>query len=541
MLSGIDYSGISQAIHPAILAMLKAKQNGGIYSPGMTDLLNSLPSAGLPSLQQAPTSTAPAPQITMPSANPGVGMGTNFGAGGYQPIGGLDPSVIANIRKYASDSVGVSDDEKASLMDPYNSEKETQYLKYLQDNRPQPVNGGAYPIRQFPDVPNRPAPGSDTLSSVLAGIAGLISPSAAGELNAAPLHAAISVANQQYEDRLRQHQMHMEQAAQGQGDQEGAYRANVGQQEFNSNQNQKYIDQTAAPFATVEAGKLHPTGDILKGIADRSNSAAKAKANLGAEDFIAKLQEQQTGPMARYYTTMGKQAEDLRHHQETEANAANRAQTYQQIADTQKELVEDGKIPIEQAIATLEKAKSDLYPELSNSLMDFRKTMGNAATQNAGTKALIAPSTIGLNNARTQTLGATLQSKIERTEAQTGLLRVQAANPNLSRTPQGIALQNEAKSIMQQIAQENANGRAAIALNNQTAQTTSINNLADLNKRLSKTLEKIQGMVPNAPLQSPAPQQKVAPGGVATAPVTKVKPGGAVGHYNSKTGRVDYY
>ena len=60
------------------------------------------------------------------------------------------------------------------------------------------------PVRNQPPIPTRPAPGHDAAAGILAALAGIADPRAAGALNAAPVQAGIGVANQRYEDAQRQ-------------------------------------------------------------------------------------------------------------------------------------------------------------------------------------------------------------------------------------------------------------------------------------------------------------------------------------------------
>lgn len=69
-----------------------------------------------------------------------------------------------------------------------------------------------FPTLQQPALPTRPAPGQDTASAVLAGLAGIIDPIGAGHYNAAPIQAGIQVADQQYADRQRTFQQATQQA-----------------------------------------------------------------------------------------------------------------------------------------------------------------------------------------------------------------------------------------------------------------------------------------------------------------------------------------
>ena len=83
------------------------------------------------------------------------------------------------------------------------------------------------PVRVQPTIPTRPAPGFDPMAGILAAIAGLVDPKAAGQFNTAPLQAGLAVADQRYNDAQTKFAEATQQAAMQYADQVAERRAQL--------------------------------------------------------------------------------------------------------------------------------------------------------------------------------------------------------------------------------------------------------------------------------------------------------------------------
>ena len=130
------------------------------------------------------------------------------------------------------------------------------------------------PSRQYADIPTRPAPGFDPMSSSLAALAGIIDPHSAGQYGAMPMQAAIQQANQQYADRQTQYHLTTQQMAQQYEAQMAQYNANVSHSR----------DVAGANYTNLNA----------------TNASQIASENLGAQADAA---TQQAGDFGKFMTS----------------------------------------------------------------------------------------------------------------------------------------------------------------------------------------------------------------------------------------------
>lgn len=179
------------------------------------------------------------------------------------------------------------------------------------------------PTQKFADIPTRPAPGFDPMTSSLGALAGILNPHFAGQFGAAPMQAAIAVANQQNADNQTRYHQATQQMAQQYENEMQQYNATVGQNRAVSNANysndeanQKagialggakvdannaddYANVLSGPYGLQERGRLAATegqkADELQntiGMQLGQNAATINQQNIGNANAIKLLDQQ---------------------------------------------------------------------------------------------------------------------------------------------------------------------------------------------------------------------------------------------------------
>ena len=124
------------------------------------------------------------------------------------------------------------------------------------------VNGGTAPTHVQAEIPNRVAPRENPIASAIAGIAGLIAPRFAGELNSAPLEASRAVANQQTEDAFRRYGLQQAQNEQNYQDALRQYQSDQSAMYHNA-QAQALADQYNTGQKIARLNQLAPLAGII--------------------------------------------------------------------------------------------------------------------------------------------------------------------------------------------------------------------------------------------------------------------------------------
>lgn len=169
------------------------------------------------------------------------------------------------------------------------------------------------PERQYADIPNRPAPGFDPLSSGLAALAGLVDPQRAGQYGTAPMQAAMGVADQQYQDRLRNYELATQQLNQQYQDAMTGYNANVAHNQqvaAAQYQNAMAANQQGLQSGNLDAlsGNSTEQANTLGGFIPREQAAAKSALDAQQASRTIGEQLQQNAATTQY--NLGQQQRD---------------------------------------------------------------------------------------------------------------------------------------------------------------------------------------------------------------------------------------